>query len=92
MLPTPYQDDSSKDPPLTDRIAIALRRNPYVPGKTLRFEAAEGRVTLRGVVHSYFQKQMAQEALRRIEGVHEIRNELEVTGAAGYPAREPPAD
>jgi osmotically-inducible protein OsmY len=29
-------------------------------------------------VRSYFQKQMAQEAVRRIDGVSEILNELEV--------------
>ncbi len=35
---------------------------------------------LRGVVRSYFQKQMAQEALRHVEGIEEICNELEVAG------------
>ena len=39
-------------------------------------------MTLRGVVQSYFQKQMAQEALRHVDGVHEILNELEVTAGA----------
>lgn len=92
MLPMPRDTDSLQHPPLNDRIAAALWGNPYVPRRTLRFEAAEGRVTLRGVVHSYFQKQMAQEALRRIEGVREILNELEVTGKAGYPAEPPMAE
>jgi osmotically-inducible protein OsmY len=36
-------------------------------------------VTLKGVVSSYFQKQMAQEALRNVDGIHEIANELEVS-------------
>lgn len=89
MSPTAHQEGSVEYPPLSDRIAAALWGSPYVPRKTLRFEAAEGRVTLRGVVHSYFQKQMAQEALRRIEGVDEILNELEVSGAGGLPARPP---
>ena len=43
-----------------------------------RFETDAGRVTLRGVVNTYFQKQMAQESLRHVDGVHEIANELEV--------------
>jgi osmotically-inducible protein OsmY len=30
------------------------------------------------MVSSYFQKQMAQEALRHVDGVAEIANELEV--------------
>ncbi|NQT12139.1 MAG: BON domain-containing protein [Planctomycetes bacterium] len=64
---------------LEDKVLSAIERNPHVPGRNLRFETESGRVTLRGVVHSYFQKQMAQEALRGVEGVAEIRNELEVT-------------
>ena len=65
-------------PPLDDRVLIALEQNPYLPRRNLRFETAEGRVTLRGVVGSYFQKQMAQEAIRHLDGVEEIANELEV--------------
>lgn len=64
--------------PLEDRVLTALERNPHVARRNLRFETCEGRVTLRGVVGSFFQKQMAQEALRHIDGVHEIANELEV--------------
>ena len=70
------------DAPLDNRVLIALTKNPYLFGRTLRFETDEGRVTLRGEVRSYFQKQMAQEALRRIDGVSEIRNELEVASVA----------
>jgi osmotically-inducible protein OsmY len=64
--------------PLNDKVSTALERNPHLHGRTLRFETESGRVTLRGVVRTYFQKQMAQEALRTIEGVDEIYNELEV--------------
>jgi osmotically-inducible protein OsmY len=66
-------------PPLEDRVLLALERNPYVPGRMLRFETSEGRVTLRGVVGTYFQKQMAQESIRHLSGVQEIANELEVS-------------
>ena len=66
------------DVPLDDRVLTALENNPYVPRRNLRFETSDGRVTLRGVVDSYFQKQMAQEALRHVDGIHLISNELEV--------------
>jgi len=66
------------DIPLDDKVLIALERNPHLFGRCLRFETESGRVTLRGVVRSYFQKQMAQEAIRRVDGVDEICNELEV--------------
>lgn len=69
---------ATRDLPLEDRVTTALERNPYVGRRNLRFETSQGRVVLRGVVDSYFQKQMAQEAIRHIDGVSEISNELEV--------------
>jgi osmotically-inducible protein OsmY len=71
----------STDIPLGDKVLTALERNPYFSGRNLFFETAEGRVTLKGVVRSYFQKQMAQEAIRHLDGVHEVFNELQVTSS-----------
>jgi osmotically-inducible protein OsmY len=79
------------DAPLDDRVLTALERNPYVSRRNLRFEIHQGRVTLQGVVGSYFQKQMAQEAIRRVEGVEEIANELEVSRPGQATRRDPPA-
>ena len=45
---------------------------------TSAIETESGRVVLQGTVGTFYQKQMAQEALRRIEGVREIENRLEV--------------
>ncbi|WP_425615454.1 BON domain-containing protein [Anatilimnocola sp. NA78] len=67
------------DATLAERVGSAIQTNPYLSGRTLRFEAHEGRITLNGVVASYFQKQMAQEVIKRIEGVEQIENQLEVT-------------
>jgi osmotically-inducible protein OsmY len=67
--------------PLDDRVLSALEQNPYLTNRNLRFETQQGRVILRGVVNTYFQKQMAQESLRNVEGVAEIANELEVAWA-----------
>jgi osmotically-inducible protein OsmY len=74
---------------LNDRVLTALERNPYLSGRQLRFETDHGRITLRGVVRSYFQKQMAQEAVRRIDGVQEIHNELEVVPTLWAPRQDP---
>jgi len=38
-----------------------------------------GRLTIQGSVQSFFEKQIAQEALRKIDGVTSIENQLEVT-------------
>jgi osmotically-inducible protein OsmY len=66
------------DMPLDDRVCTALERNPYLARRNLRFETSAGRVTLLGVVNTYFQKQMAQETLRHVDGVDQIDNKLEV--------------
>ncbi len=63
---------------LHDLVETALESSPFISPRTLRVEASEGRVTLRGKVGSYFQKQMAQEAIRRIDGVQRVDNHLEV--------------
>jgi osmotically-inducible protein OsmY len=67
---------------LFERIHEALTTNPHVPrGRQLRVEAADGHVVLKGSVRSFFEKQMAQEAVRRIDGVQMIDNLLEVNWA-----------
>jgi osmotically-inducible protein OsmY len=68
--------------PLFDRIHEALITNPHVPSRRqVRIEAADGNVVLEGSVRSFFEKQMAQEAIRRIDGVQMIDNRLEVSWA-----------
>ena len=64
---------------LEDRASTAINNAPHLLGQTLRCEASGNEVILRGVVSSYFQKQMAQETLRRIDGVEEVTNLLEVS-------------
>jgi osmotically-inducible protein OsmY len=63
---------------LASRVDQAIQTNPYVSGRTLRFETDGSRVVLQGSVKSYFQKQMAQEVVRKVEGVEQIDNCLEV--------------
>ena len=66
---------------LPDRIANALEASPHVPSRQVRIEARQGHVVLKGSVDSFFQKQMAQEAIRRVDGVESIENLLEVSWA-----------
>ena len=66
---------------LASRIDQAIKSNPHVSRRKLRFETDGSRVVLQGAVLSYFQKQMAQEAVRKVEGVEQIENCLEVLWA-----------
>jgi osmotically-inducible protein OsmY len=64
---------------LEDQVHEALELSPYLTrSRGVRCQANNGRVIIRGEVGSYFQKQMATEVLRKLGGVNEIDNQLEV--------------
>lgn len=73
---------SSKFICLEDHVQNVIDHNPYLSRRKLQCEAADGHVVLRGQVQSYYQKQMAQESLKKIEGILSINNCLEVTDCA----------
>lgn len=56
----------------------ALLASPHIPRHRIRIENSEGHVVVRGAVNSYYEKQMAQEAILRVEGVERLENQLEV--------------
>ncbi len=65
--------------PLHHRAQSALAQNPHLSrARRVAVTAQEGRITLKGTVASFFQKQMAQESLIGLDGVQEIENQLEV--------------
>ncbi len=67
---------------LEDQVHEALELSPYLTrSKGMKFETAEGRITLHGKVDSYYQKQMATEVLKKVDGISEIDNQLEVNWA-----------
>ena len=66
---------------LHHRVFSALEENVHLRGRRFFLEAEQGRITLRGKVGSYYQKQMAQEAVKHVDGVDHISNELEVSQA-----------
>lgn len=68
-------------PSLSERVSTALAENPYSPGIKLRVEEAEGAVRLHGRVTTFFEKQMAQEIVLRLDGVQRVENLVEVSWA-----------
>ena len=66
---------------LRDRIHLVLSCEPHLLGKPIRVEVIDREVLLTGSVRTYFQKQMAQESLRGLDGVKRIVNRLEVSAA-----------
>jgi osmotically-inducible protein OsmY len=55
-----------------------LKRSSYPCVRTVSCECERGAVLLRGRVRCYYHKQLAQEAVRRLEGVAQVVNEIEV--------------
>jgi osmotically-inducible protein OsmY len=64
--------------PLLHRIDRAIRCNPHAIRSRVFLESTNGKITLRGKVDSFYQKQMIQESLRHIEGIEGIANLIEV--------------
>jgi osmotically-inducible protein OsmY len=64
---------------LAEQVHGALSRSPYISPRDFRIEAVEGVVRLEGAVKSFFHKQMAQEVIRRLDGVERVVNCLQVT-------------
>ena len=63
---------------LNHLVEQAISQNPHLKKRELRFETHKGHVVLRGRVATFYQKQMAQEALRNVAGIQKIENALEV--------------
>jgi osmotically-inducible protein OsmY len=65
---------------LSTELFDAVVHCPHLNHRRLHIKSDQGRVTIEGTVKSFFEKQIAQETLRKIEGVESIENQLEVTG------------
>ncbi|MBI3468421.1 MAG: BON domain-containing protein [Planctomycetes bacterium] len=73
-----------------DAAKARIRASPYYFALTsVRCEHYEGLLALRGQVTSYYLKQQAQEAVRGLDGVDAIFNDLEVMQRASSSSREP---
>ena len=66
------------------RIDQDLANHPSMRGKNVRIQQEKRRVILEGDVDSYYDKQMLQDVVRRIEGVEEIENRLLVEWASDF--------
>jgi hypothetical protein len=60
------------------RLGAAIEQSPHLAGRQLRVDTESDQIVLEGVVGSYYQKQVAQETIRRIDSVRPIDNRLEV--------------
>ena len=55
-----------------------LKKSPYYAVRKVLCECDHGVLFLRGRLSSFHQKQVAQEAVAKVKGVTQVRNEIEV--------------
>lgn len=78
---TGFREEVEETPCMVVEKAVyqALSNNPHLCRRRFQCQADErGAITLHGKVDSWYQKQLAQEAIRHVNGVNRIYNELEV--------------
>ena len=63
---------------LLHRVDLAIKQNPHLSRHQVFCQEEQGIVILHGRVSTFFQKQMAQESLKKLEGVEKVINQLEV--------------
>jgi osmotically-inducible protein OsmY len=76
MLDSPRLADSDHD--LESRLQSELSNNQRPAFKRLQVNVAQGIVTLRGCVRSYYERQLAVQCCRRVPGVLQMIDALEV--------------
>ena len=77
-MSTKYQIHEAHD--LHAHVHFVLSKNPFVGLRDVQFEIDQQDVILKGAVKTYYQKQMAQESLRGVQGIRAISNQLTVVG------------
>jgi osmotically-inducible protein OsmY len=75
-----FPPDAGTHPRKVENAAqLKLMNAGYRPLKSIHCRFDDGILTLRGDVPTYFHKQVAQEAIRTVESVRTIQNEIDVT-------------
>jgi hyperosmotically inducible protein len=76
--PPPVNDDT-----ITDQVRIKLADDPVVKGGALNVEVKQGVVTLSGAVELDKQKEKAEKVARKVKGVRQVVNHIEIKTRPG---------
>ncbi|MFN3190370.1 MAG: BON domain-containing protein [Aureliella sp.] len=68
---------------LLQRVDSAIKNSPHLSAHHVFCQEESGIVVLHGKVKTFFEKQMAQESLKGLDGVEKVVNELEVDWMTG---------
>jgi osmotically-inducible protein OsmY len=73
-----YRSSCTRVGDLSATVKDRLLSSPYMPVRQVSVRCEQGVVRLRGRLPSYYQKQLAQAAVRDLDGVSQVINEIEV--------------
>lgn len=73
-----YFDSDNRTDPWQDFLNDQATNHAFFRRRAIALCGGKGRVVLMGKVPSYYEKQLAQEFVRRFDGVEQIDNRLEV--------------
>jgi len=74
MTASPVRSDTA----IRDDVTFELKWEPKISSSDIGVSVKDGVVTLTGFVHSYFEKDAAEKAAKRVYGVRAVANDLEV--------------
>jgi hypothetical protein len=83
----PTTPDRTPPPGLRELAEGRLRDNPYLALRNVSCECRCGVLVLRGCLPSYHLKQVAQEAVARLDGVQAVDNQIVVVRPASRSGR-----
>jgi osmotically-inducible protein OsmY len=66
------------DDEIRDSVLLELEWDPKITSHDIAVAVKDGVVTLSGFVHSYWEKDAAEKAVKRVYGVRGVANDIEV--------------
>jgi len=70
------------DERILEDVGRALRAHPEIDASEIAVAVRDGEITLRGAVSERSARRLAQEALERLPGVRDVRNEIRLDAQA----------
>lgn len=74
--------DKRPDPEIAREAVTAIKSQLPVPSENIRVVVSDGYVTLEGTVHWHYQRQTAEDAVRKLKGVKGVHNQIQLAPKA----------
>ena len=78
MARQPHEGDPHNDRDLEQRVTNFLKSQRIPGSRTIQAQASQGVVTLRGMVSSFYHRQLCSHASHRVAGVRAVIDEINV--------------